>query len=713
MDTPLNCVKQTSKTIIFESFNPESTNNLYTLLKNEYEDGNTEKFLDEHLNSLQVNTFDEFLNKFAPSVYEMIVPTENGFKMEYSLEKPNGPYKEISITKHSFFNMIQRLYREKGSSGCNNTEFDYTQIREMLTPEYEQKQVKKIRKDLEYNFQKYLEVENNPEKKMEKSKVVKRINTLRKDIVDKYNESPLSLIPLALADVEKKLELVAPDKSTNGVEDVSSKKLLGGSLQYDNNGDLILIPYTENIEENIQNDECDSNKLIGLIENDFDKKANEGINNNFMRNLVVSNYVANNSLIVENIQELEIKKENYQKIYKQSQESFINAISTIVQKLIGVQAFFEHASLNSKLQTSMIVANCEVSEILEVKEKLKKMLKDLNNTPETKVWFAILPGLTLSNETYVEDLEHEESLDDFDLDDFDLDSDNNSSKIPFKASMQESKPLLDLLEEVKIMTFFNVYANENSGFMNLTKDRIEEYKKVADRNSEYSVFCYPNFTILPQEKTYVSIGEDLNNEKVYLKIPGIYLDSSYVACGIVAGYQQPAILKEKGFKSVNKDYPGVRFDIEKLDNNKIFKTSLNRERQINWGEDVENVINEDLFGFCFSSNLIYHEGRPMTNSYVYLARTMKKNENGYFTPIYRTLTREFINQYIRLRTLTDSEIKKFISTDKRAWIRYRDDNPTCVNNLLALNEDIEYKDKKISIKFEKAEEIIDIEVIAE
>lgn len=716
MAITLDKVKQTSKTILFEVFNPESKKNLYTFLKNEYEEENTEKFL-EYIKELEVRTFEEFLDKFEPTIYEVIVPTKDGFKMDYRIERPNGPHKEIHITKHSFFNMIQRLYKEKGVSGCNNTEFDYTQIREMLTPQYEQKQVKKIRKDLEYNFNKYLELDGNLEKKLDRSKSAKRIMELRKEIVNKYTESPLNLIPLALADVEKKIELIDNQDKNITVEDVSSKKMLGSHLKYDNSGDLILIEGTYEKNNKIESEvNIDNTKsLVTYIEKDFESNAKEGMKNDFIRNLVVSNYVANNSLVAESIEVLENKKENYQKIYKQSQESFIQAISTIIQKIIGVKSFFEHATTNGVLQTPMIVTNCEVSEMIEVEEKLKKLLKDLNSTPEYKIWFALLPGVTLNGEIYTEEVEADEfGIDDLDIElDFDMDT-KNESRVPFKASIQESKPLLKILEELRIMTFFNAYANENSGFSNVTRKRIQEYKKVSERNSEYSVFCYPNFTVLPKEKTFVSIGEDLNKENVYLKIPGVYLDSSYVACGIVVGYQHHTLLKSKGFE-VNKDFPGVRFDIEKNNNNKIFTTTLNRERQINWGEDVENTINEDSFGFCFSSNQVYNEGKLVSNSYVYLARTLKKNKEGRFIPIYRTLTREFIHNYLSIDKVSESNIKKFMNDECKLWERSAENNPMCVNNILINNEKISYsrEEKSIKIKFEKEEEIIDIEIIAE
>ncbi|MFI3210706.1 MAG: hypothetical protein R3Y64_06615 [Peptostreptococcaceae bacterium] len=693
MAGPLNKIKQTSKTILFEVFNPDITDNLATYLTNEYDDRNTQKFL-EHLSKLEVTTFEEFLSKFAPTIYETVVISENGFNMEYHIQKPlNMESREISLVNHGFFKMIQRLYKEKGSSGSNNMNFDYSEIREMLTPEYKQKQLRTNRKNLEYNFKKYESLANDPQKKMERNNAAKKMIEIRKSIINDYNESPINTIPLALNDVEEKLRLVDSSASTTDenivVENMSDKVSFNFALGYDAEGNLSPIK----TEVNLENEESTDNTAVALakyIGNDFDSQANVAIKSDAMKDMVLSSYVANSSsLVVQSKQDLEFKKDNLQKVYKQSQESFINAISTIVQKLVGVQAFFEHAGVKGVLKVPMIVTNCEISELLDQEEKLKKLIEDLNRTPEQKIWFSILPGLTNSNEEYFVGSSNDEEVDMDNLDSFDMEEEG-SSTIPFKASLQTGNRLLNILEKLKVMSFFNLYANENSGFTNMTSSRINEYKDaVSTRKSEYSVFSYPNFTVLPQSQTSVNIGKDNYSQDVYLSIPGVYLDSSYVACAMVVGYQDSKVLESKGFK-VNKEFPGVRFDIEKGDNNKLFTTYLNRESQLNLGKDVQDVINEDLFGFCFSSNQIYNKNELINNSFVYLARTMKKCDKTY-SPIYRTLTRDLIYQYINTGDkITNKSVKLAIKNDISNWISERDRNPHDANNIFGKDENVEY-----------------------
>ena len=77
------------------------------------------------------------------------------------------------------------------------------------------------------------------------------------------------------------------------------------------------------------------------------------------------------------------------------------------------------------------------------------------------------------------------------------------------------------------MTFVNYKAGEKeTGFVELTDTRVNQYKRDFESvNSEYAVFVYPNFTILPKEKNAVKIGTEYRPEEdkevgAFIKIPG-------------------------------------------------------------------------------------------------------------------------------------------------------------------------------------------------
>ena len=74
MGNTLKVVKQTHKTILFENFNNWQTNslNLATVLKTDQQDSSKQL---ESLHKLEVHSFDEFVDKFVPKIYEKVEKT--------------------------------------------------------------------------------------------------------------------------------------------------------------------------------------------------------------------------------------------------------------------------------------------------------------------------------------------------------------------------------------------------------------------------------------------------------------------------------------------------------------------------------------------------------------------------------------------------------------------------------------------------------------
>ena len=714
---PLSRFGQTYKTILFEEFKIEGAANLYQLLKF----GDVEKAdeFTEKLKELEVRSYAEFLEKFKPVIYEMFVPGENGFEVKYTLEKPEFcQYQEVDITEHSFYKSMMDLYVKKGASGVSNNEFNYDDIRRFLTPESEMRAAQQMRRDLEYNYKEYLKLEETGLPSMEKAKYVKNIQSLRKQIVMKYKERPLALIPLALADTEVKLNLLTNGKD-NSVQNVSeAPKMIGGSIAYDDQGDIMWIESHDVSIEEQEKEEKQTLALANYIRKDFNQNAPEAMRNSeFMANLVVSNYAEAKVMKVESIEELEAKKSTYQAIYKQSQESLIQAISAVIEKLLAVQVFFEHASTNGKLETPLIIANCKADQLVQpgIKEKLREYLMHLSEHEDKRVWFAILPAIQ-GNEEEVADMMDISLDDDLDMD-LDMSSDTGSKNNGL-IHLQTAKALLEVLKEAKVMTFFNFKANESTGFLNLTAEKVREYKTaVKGINSEYAVFTYPNFTLLPKKEGVAQIGVNQWGEAVFLNLPGIYLDSAYVACALTVAYQQPSYLKSKGFKTRDNN-PGVRFNLEEETNSKTLLTKLNRETALKWSKEAEQEIIKDRFGFTFCSNKVYFKDELINNIYVFNARTLAKDSGNadVYKPIYKTLTKDFVGLYLNSEgKVTPASIRTFLDTKVKKWKaetnveRYGD----IANNILQAEDDIDYIEerKALSIKFGKEDEILQIEVI--
>ena len=158
---PLRRIEQTSKTLLIEEFcASDDKPDLYTILRNEDVKQKSEfhSLIEE---KLEVRSFEEFISKFMPSVWEWMEQTGDStcpVRFCYSLEKPShAPHAhEIELSKNEFYNMVMELYSQKGISGSSNLEFDYSRVAELLSPKKVMENAKQLRKDLQYNYEKMI-----------------------------------------------------------------------------------------------------------------------------------------------------------------------------------------------------------------------------------------------------------------------------------------------------------------------------------------------------------------------------------------------------------------------------------------------------------------------------------------------------------------------------------------------------------------------------
>ena len=180
------------------------------------------------------------------------------------------------------------------------------------------------------------------------------------------------------------------------------------------------------------------------------------------------------------------------------------------------------------------------------------------------------------------------------------------------------------------------------------------------------------------------------------------------------GIQNYKFLEAKGYY-VNPQYPCVRFDIEEEENSKRILTKLNRETITEMPKEIKDEIMSDRFGFVFADNRIVYNGKIINNSYVLNARTLKKNENGIYKSIYKTLVRNFVNQLLHSEAniITENAVKKFLKGYVKKWKMDNNNNKdrAYANRILFENESIDLDSKQIQVTFQKEQEIWkDIEI---
>lgn len=722
---PLDVVKQTGTTIVFEEFNRDR-DDLVTLLTRDVEEITLEKFtlsLMGNGSGLKVESFEEFVEKFAPTVYETVVKTETGGQFVYTFEKPDDECTKIQLKDHAFYKMIMNLLNRKAATDKGLADFPYDDLKKALTPESEKEECLRIRKNLETNEKEYYKLLESGKPSSELERYAQNIVACREKIISKYkNQSPLALLPVAIADTQKKIDMMetAASNETGG-----SPKAIAYSYSFDDRGNLMLEEKESNLKliENTVTNETEDTALVRCLKEDFDENALPSLTkNNFVKDLVINTFIAEGVSTLDSKEraELEEQKKVYLSVYNSSLQSFAKAVSAVVEKFAGMKTFFDHAAFNGTLakDVSVIIANCKIDAVLNDETAKKRFLRYFRGLSEekdvNKIWFGIIPAL--ANET------EEKVKSGTKIDPFGSLSQKNQgkNKVKKRGSLTNLETLKDWFKsldeaKIKIMFFTNYKATEETGFMELNAKKIESWEKDFESvNNEYGVFCYPNFTILPKEASAVKTGtiveQDMERE-TYIEIPGIYLDASYVAAGMMVGIQNYKLLKARGFK-VKQTYPCVRFDIEEGDNNKIVTTKMNRETKTEMEKDVKAAMTEKRFGFAFADNKI----EDVNNAYVVNARTLKKG-NRYYKSIYKTLVKNLVDQLIRYKgdTITKEKVEEFISDYVGTWKDdNRDEDKKYANRIMHEGESISIGEgNKLIVTFNKEQEIWDDIVIDE
>ncbi len=731
---PLDVVKQTGKTIIFEEFNKEITD-LVTLLTRDDQEISVEKFKNTLMGKkdngknedLVVTSFEEFVEKFAPTIYETVVKTGDGAsQFVYELEKPNYECTQIRLKDHAFYKMIMSMIDRKAATDKGNLDFSYDDLKKALTPQSEMEECKRIRKNYKSNVLEYYRLTEGGVPNPEADRFAENIIACRDKIIDKYqNKSPLALLPLLIADKQSQIDKMNTAQETAGAD---GSRAVPCSYSLDDRGNLILIEQSVSDDAGMAvplNEE--NTQLVEVLRDDFVEYAPAAIRENaYVRDLVVNVFAPGGSaqLTTQDKAQLEAVKKQYQDVYMSSLESFAKAVSAVVEKFAGMKAFFDHASCDGALaeDVSVIIANCKIDTILNdelAKRRFKHYLGALSAEKDVnKIWFGVIPATAYGSDA------GESHTGKGRIDPFAKRSPGGTTgkkKTGGLVSLEAVKEMIKLLEEVKIMTFTNYKASERTGFTALTASKVNEYKKDFESvNSEYGVFCYPNFTILPSEKTAVKIGTEYDADEqketgAYIVIPGIYLDASYVAAGMMVGMQNYKLLKSKGYL-VKPKYPCVRFDIEDGDNAKRILTKMNRETTTEMEKQTKDAIMEERFGFVFADNKIIYEGAVLHNSYVLNARTLKRGSNGKYKSLYKTLVRSLVDQILRSISdyVTEESVKRFIAEYANAWKRdNKDAERKYANRILFEGEsiDLDPERHKLVVRFNRDEEVWDDIVI--
>ncbi len=695
----MSIIKQTNRTLLFEEINPEKPDILTLIGDVRGIDSLSDEKIKEMNKELLVRNFDEFINKFDPvvySYYNAAVETGTG-KIVYTLRKPETIPEEMLTVVHlnkqnDFLNMLMSLVEAKRSQSIINVDFQFDKLTDMISPRKVMEDIKQNRKELQYVYKTYAELEDGDPHKLD---VADKLNIMFEEASVNYN-NVLAMLPLAIEDIKTRLLLgEAEEKKDN-------TPLTLGVLSMDENGELKVLeaPKAETSELMVVDDNVNAG-LIAALEEDYETLNEES--SDYVKALVTRTYCPLASTMVSNI---DIKQEvsnynSYLEFYKTAKDDFIKVVKPLIEKILGVWAFFEQYPSNIKgMKTSMFITNIS-NDMLVKANNLPRLIAFLNtvnakNDFDNAIWYGIVPSVSLDQNSNVR-LTRQRF------------QGNEKTEKTGVNSVEALVRLLDVLKDYSVQCFFSYETGDKTTFNNMATEGIEKYEDrcsslIGKAYSEYAIPCIPNFTIIPKEKSGVILDNrmllnennmaELSKEKediMKLWIDGVYVGAAYIAAGLVAAYQCPEYLKEMFKKNVDAELPGVRFDIESGDHPLRVHTVMAKEIT-GFTNTIKNEINRHSFGFVFSSENAVLGTENIHNIMVYKARNLMSDGKVY-EPIYKTQVTTYIERILRHATgdFKQENIVQFFSNNPSSQKSRWQEKRGCVNAVIGDGDDIEYE----------------------
>lgn len=689
----METITQTNRTMLFAEVNPERLN-LLTLIGDVRGRTSLDDDKMKEINEvLAVRSFEEFLEKFAPTVYSWCDASSGS--IQYSLVKPeNIPQScitEIPINEENdLLNMLITLLDAKGAQGLMNVEFKFGQILDMISPKKIMEDIRQVRREIQYTYGKYMELEEEDPKRLD---IGDQLNYQFEKASQNYN-NVLAMLPLAIEDIKTRLLL---GESTNGK---SGQDFKAGLLRMGEDGELKILEMKQ--EESTQLAVVDDQVNTSLMETfreDYDALNEDP--SDYVRDLVVRTFCPLSSTMESTVdREVEVKNYNhYLEFYKKSKDDFVKAVKPLIEKILGVKTFFDQYQVKEKgMQPQLLITNTPL-DLMVKSSNLPRLLTYLNTSNDKNefdhtVWFGIVPDVEL-NQTGGGKLKRMRF------------AGNQKVERAGINSMESLAILMNAVCPYRVTTFFSFAGGEETSFSSIATGGVELFKErcaplMKKEYSEFVVPCIPNATIIPKDKSGLILDKkmvidtegkvSLSDEKEDLMkmwIEGVYVGAAYEAAGIVAAWQCPEYLKQR-FHNTSMEYPGVRFDVEADDNSLLAATSMTKEIS-GFTNAIKNSINHTGFGFVFTSDNAQYKGREIKNIRVYKARNLLSSGSE-FEPIYKTLVLTYIERMLRFYSgdFKQDKILQFFSNNPNSQKSRWDTSRQYVNSILQDGDELDF-----------------------
>lgn len=695
----METITQTNRTLLLDVINPQEQD-LLTLVGDvkgiDSLDDDRMREINQHL---ECYSYEEVEQKFKPVVWSFFDAGSQSVK--YTLEKPESIPEQmltpISINEsENFQKAVLTVMQSRKAQGLLNVEFEFEKLLEIISPKKVMDDIKQVRKEIQYNYKKYEELEEGDPQKLD---VGDKLNLLFEDASKNYNNI-MAMLPLAIEDIKTRLLLGSAEQQQNG------QTIVPGYLSLGEKGELKVLeaPKTDvtalaTLDDNV------NTGLMEVIKEDYQAFNSE--TNDYVQSLVVRTFCPLTSTQQTEIDvDTEVANYNsYLEFYRTSKDNFIRVVKPLMEKLLGIRMFFDQYKTKSKgMRPALVVANIS-PEMLAKSSNLPRLITYLNTTNgknnfKDTIWYSIYPNVAW-NQNVTNKIQRER---------FKGNVKKASSDV---YGMDSLGTLLDVFKDYRVETFFSFENREETTFNAIAAEGVEKAIEkcaplIGKSFSEFAIPVLPNFTVIPKNKSGVVLDSkmkvsennvaelsDAKEDIMRLWIEGVYINGAYVAAGFRAACQCPEFLKDHFSRTkavTDLELPGVRFDIEAGNNALLAYTTMPKEIT-GFTNSIKSQITQKNFGWIFASENASLQGETITNITVYKARNLLYDtETSSFEPVYKTQVTTYIERVLRYVTgdFKEDNIKSFFSNNpqsqKSKWMAKKD----CVNAIITEGDNLEY-----------------------
>lgn len=691
-------IKQTNRTILFEEINPEKIDLLTMIGDVKGIDSLSDDKIKEINQYLECRSFDEFQAKFAPCIYSFF--DANSQQVRYVLKKPEHiPENMLTVIplnqQNDFLKMLFTLMDSRRAQGVLNVDFGFENLLDMISPKKVMDDIRQVRKEIRYNYSKYEALEDGDPAKLD---VGDKLNELFEQASDNYN-NVMAMLPLAIEDIKARLMLGDGEKKS------SNSQIALGMLTMGDDGELKVLeaPKQESTALAVVDDNINKG-LVAALEEDY-QAVNESPSD-YVQSLVVRTFcpLPSTYQTVVDVEKEVANYNSYLQFYKDAKDQFIKVVKPLVEKLLGVKMFFDQYKCKTKgMVPTLLVTNIR-PEMLAKSSSLPSLHAYLNtvnskNNFENTIWYAIFPNVSISLQINSK-LRRERF------------AGNVHKANPDVNSLETLSTILDVMKDYRIETFFSFETREETTFSTVAAEGVQKFidrcePLVGHPYSEFAIPCLPNFTVIPKNKsgvtldTLMEVSEDKTTAQLSeakedimrLWIEGVYIGAAYIAAGFRAACQCPEYLRDHYRRlKVDSELPGVRYDVEAGDHSLLTRTTMPKEIT-GFTTSIKDEINRKNFGWIFASESAILDGFAVKDIMVYKARNLLYDpDHSTYEPAYKTQVTTYIERILRHATsdFKQDNIVQFFSNNpksqKSLWLAKKD----YVNAVLEEGDSLDY-----------------------